>query len=778
MQPNSPNELVHTVSVLRATLEATQDAILITDLTGRITEYNARLLEVWCLPPDAVKGKSLSDFLDLTAHLCEKRSNHTDYDFWLNSIQNASGSDSAEWQLVDGRTIACSSHSQVMHDTTVGHVWGFRDITALRQFDELRGRLDAIVDSADDAIISKTTTGFITGWNRGAKRIFGYSEEEVIGKPVTILIPADRLGEESEILAKIARSERVEHYETERIRKDGKRIHVSLTVSPIKDGKGAVVGASKIARDVSERKRTDQAKFLLAAIVDSSDDAIISKNLQSIITSWNSSAEQLFGYSAQEAIGRPITMLFPAELLSDETQIVSRIAAGERIKHYATERVRKDGKRIPVSITVSPVRNAEGKVVGASKIARDVTEQLRHESERDALLKSERAARSEAEHASHLKDEFLATVSHELRTPLNAILGWSQLLSTVRDDASLDEGLEIIQRNARIQAQLVEDLLDMSRIVSGKFRLEVQIVDLASVIESAMESVRPAADAKSITLRKVLDPLAGPINGDPTRLQQILWNLLSNAIKFTSKGGKVDVYLERVNSHIEITVRDNGAGINPDFLPIIFERFRQVDSSTTRRHGGLGLGLAIVKHLVELHGGTVRAKSAGEGQGSTFNVHLPTAPLLQAAKREHPTASRALQLDCNQISLENVKVLLVDDEPDTRTFVKRLLSECGAVVQTSHSADDAIKMIQGFGPHIIISDIGMPGKDGYEFVRELRSRKAEDGGQTPAIALTAFARSEDRTRALLAGYQIHITKPIEPQELLVTVFSLSKRAAT
>jgi PAS domain S-box-containing protein len=525
----------------------------------------------------------------------------------------------------------------------------------------------------------------------------------------------------------------------------------------------------------NQLSQAEQATYLLAAIVDSSDDAIISKDLQSRITSWNVGAEQLFGYTAEEAIGQPITMLFPPELMDEENTILARIRSGERIKHYSTERVRKNGTRFPVSITVSPIKDVNGTIVGASKIARDVSEQRRHEIERDALLESERSARSQSELASRLKDEFLATVSHELRTPLNAILGWSQLLATSPTAGTLAEGIEVIQRNARAQAQLIEDLLDMSRIISGKVRLDVQWVDLADIIKSALESVRPAADARSIALRTMLDSQARPVAGDPTRLQQILWNLLSNAIKFTPKGGKVEVFLERVNSHLEITVQDTGVGIKPEFLPVVFDRFRQADASTTRKFGGLGLGLAIVKHLVELHGGTVRAKSAGEGLGSTFVVQLPVAPIRDLSLREHLSKANEPRLDYELIDLSNINILLVDDEADARTLLTRLLTDCKAVVQSAAGADEALALLDKYRPDVLISDIGMPGKDGYEFIRAVRAREAQHGGSIPAIALTAFARSEDRTRALLAGYQIHVTKPIEPRELLATVYSMARR---
>jgi CheY-like chemotaxis protein/two-component sensor histidine kinase len=395
-------------------------------------------------------------------------------------------------------------------------------------------------------------------------------------------------------------------------------------------------------------------------------------------------------------------------------------------------------------------------------------------------LTSERSARTEAERASRTKDEFLATISHELRTPLNAILGWSQLLTDQSDAATIREGLDVIRRNARVQAQLIEDLLDMSRIISGKLRLDVQGVDLVEVVDAAIESVRHAAEAREIRLSKVLDPLAGPVKGDPARLQQVVWNLLSNAIKFTPKGGKIQVMLERVNSHVELTVSDTGTGIAPEFLPHVFERFRQADATTTRRHGGLGLGLSIVKSLVEMHGGGVRAKSPGPGQGATFIVNLPV-PIAHHAQggaqpagaHRAPGSSPSLAMDAPD--LKGLRVLVVDDEPDARDLVRRLLADCGAEVETAGSARDALAAFTRRPPDLLLSDIGMPEQDGYELIRRVRQLGRDQGGRVPAIALTAFARSEDRTRALMAGYQLHIPKPVEAPELLASVAALAWR---
>lgn len=393
-------------------------------------------------------------------------------------------------------------------------------------------------------------------------------------------------------------------------------------------------------------------------------------------------------------------------------------------------------------------------------------------------ISAERDARAEVERVSLMKDEFLATLSHELRTPLNAVLGWAEmLLARAAPGTDVRRGLESISRNAHAQSQLIDDLLDMNRIISGKIRLDVQSADLASIIEASLESVRPSAEAKGIRLRWLLDPLPGPVFGDPHRLQQVVWNLLSNAVKFTPKGGAIDVMLRRVNSHIEITVCDSGAGIPAEFLPHLFERFRQLDSSTTRSHGGLGLGLSIVKQLVELHGGAIRAESAGEGMGATFVVSLPLRPVVERDAGEHPTTRRAPPR-ASEIDLAGVKVLLVDDEPDARELVKFVLAEAQAEVVTAGSADEGLELLKQARPDVVVSDIGMPERDGYQLMRSVRSLPPAEGGRTPAIALTAFARSEDRTRALLAGYQVHIAKPIEPRELVVTIGSLTGRAGT
>jgi PAS domain S-box-containing protein len=398
--------------------------------------------------------------------------------------------------------------------------------------------------------------------------------------------------------------------------------------------------------------------------------------------------------------------------------------------------------------------------------------------EKDRLLVRERAARTELERAGRMKDEFLATLSHELRTPLNAILGWAQVMQLSSDSVPEDlrEGIAIIERNARAQTRIIDDLLDMNRIISGKVRLDVQPVVLAPVVRAAIETVEPAAKAKEIRLQAVVDPSSGPISGDPNRLQQVFWNLLINAVKFTPKGGRIQVVLERVNSHVEFHVIDSGEGIDPAFLPHVFERFIQADSSTTRRHGGLGLGLAIVKQLVDLHGGSVSARSPGRGQGATFTVALPLTAIHPepeaVVEKRHPSAGSSGRPPEPCTDLSGRRILVVDDEPDARSLLKRVLEDCEAEVIVAASAAEALTHLQKMRPDVIVSDIGMPDEDGFALIRMIRALPSGCGGATPAIALTAYARAEDRVNALVSGFQHHLAKPVEPAELIAVIASL------
>lgn len=417
------------------------------------------------------------------------------------------------------------------------------------------------------------------------------------------------------------------------------------------------------------------------------------------------------------------------------------------------------------------VAQTEAARLHVEELSRYISELQRSEEARGQLLVRAERARSEAEAANRIKDEFLATLSHELRTPLTSLLGWSSVLREAkRDEKVLNQGLEAIDRNARVQAQLIDDLLDVSRIVSGKLNLDVRPLDICSVTRAAINVVRPAADAKGIKLDYSAESGLGAISADSARLQQIIWNLLSNAVKFTPQGGRITIRISQEGSHAKVTVKDTGQGIDPEFLPRVFDRFRQADSSTTRSFGGLGLGLAIVRHLVELHGGTVSAESEGAGKGATFTA---TFPLL--TDRAGPVSQTGENVAPEVYSLEGLRVLLVDDEPEAREIISTVIGRTGAEVKTCISASDALMKMSEWRPDVILSDIAMPEEDGYSFIGKVRSLPREKGGETPAAALSAYARDEDRVQALAAGYQMHIAKPIGASQLVTMVAKLAGR---
>jgi len=650
--------------------------------------------------------------------------------------------------------------------------------------------LRAALEGAADGIVSTDGQGRITSWNRRFLNIWGLPEEPASLRDIQKIagLIARQLKDSGGYLTRIAEIEASKEKSFDLLELiDGRLVE---RYSQVISAGGKHAGRVWSFRIVVERHHSDLVARRLAAIVDNSEDAIIGKDLNRIITSWNKAAERIFGYSADEMIGTSIMRLIPAERRREEDEILSRIKRGQRYDHFDTIRMTKDGRQLHVSLTISPIKDANGYVVGASKIARDITERIRAEealaearkttdaanAERQRLLESERAARSEAERANRVKDEFLATLGHELRTPLNAMLGWATTLrATSPRSQDLLEGLEAIERNARVQAQIIDDLLDMSRIISGKVHLNVQRIDLPTIVAEAIETVRSTASAKGVDLQTVIDPLNAAFSGDPNRLQQVFWNLLNNAIKFTPKGGRIQVRLERVDSRVEISIIDTGDGISPEFLPHIFNRFEQADSSITRRHGGLGLGLAIVKHLVESHGGRIRAKSDGVGKGATFIVSLPLTAvhhLPLESGREHPESKSQDPPFLPEISLKGVNVLVIDDEPDACNLLKLLLKSAGASVYLAQSADEGIEQLITKPVGVLICDIGMPGVDGYTLIRRVRTLDDPQKSAVAAVALTAYARLEDRTQAIRAGFQNHLPKPVEPVELLTVIHSL------
>ena len=515
------------------------------------------------------------------------------------------------------------------------------------------------------------------------------------------------------------------------------------------------------------RDASEIARRHLAAIVASSDDGIVSKNLKGIILSWNEGASRVFGYSADEAIGQPITFLIPEDRLTEESLIIDRIVRGERINHFETVRRRKDGTLIDVSLTISPIKNERGEVVGASKIARDISERARAEAERNDLLRREHEARAEAEAANRLKDEFLATLSHELRNPLNAVVGYAEILlrsNEGRQSELVAKAAETIRRNALAQSHLVSDLLDLSRLEMGKLSLDPKPVSLSTILLDAIDTVRAEAQAKAISLEVNIGSDALIVEGDPTRLGQIAWNLLNNAVKFTPAQGKVTISLNRVANSAEFAVADTGQGIARDFLPHVFEIFRQADASSVRRQGGMGIGLALVKQLAELHGGTVHADSKGAGQGATFSF---TIPLYEAAvfsaSGERPAAPGVLK---------GKSILVVDDSRDTLEMLTCLLTLEGARVACAPSGDEALKIAGEREFDLIISDISMPEMDGYQLLKQIRG--LTNSKIPPALALTGYGRTHDVTRAHAEGFADHLTKPLDIQRLLRTVRKLTE----
>jgi PAS domain S-box-containing protein len=519
------------------------------------------------------------------------------------------------------------------------------------------------------------------------------------------------------------------------------------------------------------------ALSVMKATLESTADGILVTDRAGRVTTFNQQFLEIWGLPHDTVAGGQHGELVRrvAHLFSEPEAVLDRIDAVYSSTTEALDTLAlADGRWFE---RFSRPQYIDGQSVGRVWSYRDISARKHAEDTLRGIVEAERKARAEIDRVSRLKDEFLATLSHELRTPLTAILGWAKVLLVKRDDAaSLGRGLDAIARNAKAQAHLIDDLLDMNRIASGKLRLEVQPTDLASVVEAAVEAARPSAEAKGIRLQTLLSPLPGPVAGDPHRLQQVIWNLLSNAIKFTPRGGRIEVALERVESHIEISVRDDGIGIEPHFLPQVFDRFRQADASTTRSHGGLGLGLSIARQLVEMHGGSVRATSAGLDQGATFVVALPLDALRRLSKRTRSAGAGATAKGHAGPSLAGLRILVVDDEADARQLVEQLLRDADAEVHSAASAAEALILLESMHPDVVLSDIGMPECDGYQFIRQVRALSAEHGGRTPAIALTAFARAEDRIRTMVAGYQVHLSKPVEPNELLSAVASLSDRA--
>jgi len=658
------------------------------------------------------------------------------------------------------------------------------------QTSEERFRL--LVESVRDyALFMLDPGGHVLTWNAGAERFKGWKAEEIVGSHFSRFYPPDALARglpEEEL----RRANEDGSFEDEgwRVRKDGSMFWANVVITAMRDEQGQLVGFAKLTRDQTQRRQHEEAlrlseerfRLLVEGV---SDYAIFMLDVNGLVASWNVGAQRIKGYAADEIIGRHFSVFYPPEVVDSgwpEHELREAAATGRFVD--TGWRVRKDGSKFWAGVTITAMRDDAGTLLGYAKLTRDLTERKRVEAiemasvEREEILDAERNARMAAQRATRVKDEFLATLSHELRTPLSAILGWTQVLLKGHATSAADQrrAIEVIDRNARAQVQLIDDLLDLSRIMTGKLRLDLRQVAILDIVQAALDSAAPAAAAKEIRLIRLLDPARAIVNGDAGRLQQVVWNLLTNAIKFTPRGGQVQVLLQRVNSHVELSVADTGIGIPQGFLPQVFERFSQRDGSTTRAHGGLGLGLAICRQLVELHGGSIRAASPGEGLGATFSVDLPVSIMQVESERAraHPTAELHEGDALSMPRLDGVHVFIVDDEPDARELLQRVLGDQGAMVTVFESADAALATIATSRPTVIISDVGMPGMDGYQMMRTLRASESRES-RIPALALTAFARAEDRKRALIAGFQAHLAKPFDVAELLLLVAGLVGR---
>jgi PAS domain S-box-containing protein len=611
-----------------------------------------------------------------------------------------------------------------------------------------QSRLAAIVESSDDAIISKTLDGVIISWNAAAERLFGYSASEAIGKPITTIIPPDRLSEEWEILARIRAGERVDHFETIRLARDGHPVEVSLTISPVRNATGEIVGASKVAREIGEKRSAERVRAQLAAIVESSEDAIVSKTLDGVIQSWNAGATRIFGYTADEAIGQPIMLIIPAELYPEEQNIIAQIRSGKRLEHFDTVRVTKDGRRIPVSLTVSPIHDDHGAIIGVSKIARDITERRRSEK---ALRETEDALRI----ADQRKDEFMALLAHELRNPLAPIryaLAASKKSGVTAEQRERFQ--EIIARQVDHMSRLLDDLLNVARITRGTLELRKSTVELTSVLGSAIEAARPFLDAKQHHLSVELPAEAPRLNADPIRLSQVFSNLLINAAKYTDPGGHIGVVASIEPAHLVVSVRDDGIGISKEMIPRLFEMFTQAQQTLDRSQGGLGLGLALVRGIVGLHGGSVCAHSDGANCGSEFTVRLP----LGRVSAPTPNADASAPPDAAAL-----KILVVDDNEDAAGTCTALLKLTGQDVRRACNGLEALVLAEAFRPRVVLVDIGLPDLSGYDVARSLR--RSAWAADLVLVAVTGWGQEEDKPRALEAGFHYHLTKPIEPGAL-------------
>lgn len=627
------------------------------------------------------------------------------------------------------------------------------DATPAMPLTEAYAHLAAIIASSDDAIISKDMNGNIKSWNPAAERIFGYTASEAIGRHISLIIPQESLSEEDYILGEIRQGNKVDHFETRRRNKNGTLVDISVTVSPIRNAEGVIIGASKVARDITQIKQAHKTGAHLAAIIESSDDAIISKDLNGFITSWNKSAERIFGYSAQDIVGRHVTTIIPSERLQEEDKILTTLQTGNRVDHFETLRRHKDGHLIPVSLTVSPIRDAAGKIVGASKISRDISERVQAE---QALVE-----------ASQRKDEFLANMSHELRTPLNVVIGIANLLKSMSDlPPKAVKYVDTLKTSGDHLLTLINDLLDFARLESGLIQIEKIDFDLVGLVNTVASLSGVKAQEKGLELHVDIAPdLQRHFIGDPLRVQQVLTNLVSNAIKFT-EAGSVRLLVQGAyqadapSTAVTFKVIDTGIGIAGDKIASVFEKFTQADASITRKYGGSGLGLAISKECVVQMGGEIAAHS-DIGVGSTFTVVLPFGNTDKTSHSDAPVGSVAAAS-----APVRRHVLLVEDFEPNILVAGEMLESLGYDYDVAKNGFEALKKFSSARFDVILMDVQMAGMDGIEATRRIRKLEAESGSvRTPVIAMTAHVREQDKDLCLDAGMDDFLSKPYDFKSL-------------
>ncbi|HEV2884569.1 MAG TPA: PAS domain S-box protein [Pyrinomonadaceae bacterium] len=674
------------------------------------------------------------------------------------------------------------------------------------QTEQLLARL---IDASVEGILAFDRDCRYIAWNSAMERISGMKREEVIGKCAFELFPfLKETGEDKCFYAALEGESASSDNRPYLIPETGREGFFKGLYSSLRDHQNEVIGGIAVIHDITERKRAEEsaqeAHKRLTSLVENSPLAVIEWDSDFRVSRWSEAAQRLFGWKAEEVIGKHVGewhFVFDEDVDAVE-QVTNRQRMGAELLGVLHNRnYTKDGSILFCEWYNSVLHDENGNLLSVLSLVLDVTARKLAEEERSDLLVRERGARKQAEEADRLKDEFLATLSHELRTPLTSILGWATLIRNGEvDETNIARAIEIIERNARSQARLIDDLLDVSRIITGNLLLDVHPLNLAPVIDAAKDALRPAADAKGIQVATDFDPASCLVSGDPNRLRQVIWNLLLNAIKFTPRGGSVSIKLACAGSFARLTISDTGEGIGPEFLPYVFHRFRQEEGSISRKAGGLGLGLAVVRHIVELHGGSVTAESPGPGQGSTFTVDLPLA-----AERRKKTRDATITGEIERrgsgalLRLDGLSLLLVEDDDDSRNLLTMVLERYGAKVISASSTMEAMKAFEGVQspvsnvqsstpktpdparetpqpspalPDVVISDIGMPDEDGYAFIRRLRELSPDRGGLIPAIALTGYATSKDRETILASGYQVHLAKPVEPEDVVNAILRL------